>query len=67
MGLFLYIFSFEGVVAYQVRYSIMACDHLFSVLYTHLGGLEQRHLSMMCGDGSETVCEGEKAIMCMGV
>lgn len=37
MGLFLYIFSFEGVVAYQVRYSIMACDHLFSVLYTHLG------------------------------
>lgn len=45
----------------------MACDHLFSVLYTHLGGLEQRHLSMMCGDGSETVCEGEKAIMCMGV
>lgn len=37
MGLF-FIFSFEGVVAYQIRYSIiMACDHSFSVLYIHLG------------------------------
>lgn len=40
MGLFkkIYIFSFEGVVAYQIRYSIiMAFDRSFSVLHTHLG------------------------------
>lgn len=35
---FFFIFSFEGAVAYLIRYSIiMACDHSFSVLYTHLG------------------------------
>lgn len=63
-----FIFSFEGVVAYQIRYSIiMACDHSFSVLYTHLGerlGAEALIYSMMCGESSETVCDG-KAIICM--
>lgn len=67
---FLYIFSFEGVVAYWIRYSIiMACDHSFSVLYTHLGeklGAEAFIYSMMCGDSSEIVRDG-KAIMCMVV
>jgi len=38
MGLLKNIFSFEGVVAYQIRYSIIvAFDCSFSVLYTHLG------------------------------
>lgn len=46
-GSFFVIFSFEGVVAYQIRYSIIAFDHSDSVLYSTLIGktsLEQRHL-----------------------
>lgn len=69
MGLFSFFFhiSFEGVVANQIRYSIItAYDHLFSVLYTHLGGelVAEVFIYCMCGD-SETVCDGKA--MCMVV
>ena len=51
------------MVAYQIRYSIiMARDHSFSVLCTHLGqklGAEAFIYGMMCADSSETVCDGK--------
>lgn len=67
-----YIFSFEGVVAYQIRCSIiMAFDRSFSVLNTHLGEklrAEAFIYSMMCGDSSETsnnVCGCVNELKCL--